>query len=129
MTYFSIHQEFEYYQGFHDIVAVLSLPNFKDEEVLYYIDKLTKVYFDKYLTNHKFSDLLLSEIELLVEILSKQNSEIDPDHLRLCCMSEIISKSKYLVAYMVYTRDDEPPTFRFNTDHMGVSAQEPPHKY
>lgn len=108
MTYFSIHKEYEYYQGFHDIVAVISLLNFKDEEVLYYIDKLTRVYFSKYLTTQNFSGLLLDEIDVLVKTLSTYITEIDPEHLRLCCMSKFISAGKCMVVNVVFTRAIKP---------------------
>lgn len=91
ITYFSIHKEYEYYQGFHDIVAILSLLNFEDEEVLYYIDKLSNVYFHKYLTDKNFSCLLLREIESIVDKVASQNHGINPEHIRLCCLSKINS--------------------------------------
>lgn len=93
-VFFSINTEYEYYQGFHDIVAILTLLKIKDEEVLFYTDKLTSVFFHKFLDNKRFSDLLLNDINTVIEDIWNLNKKMDKEKLNLVTYSNIISEGE-----------------------------------
>ena len=100
-VFFSINTEYEYYQGFHDIVAILTLLKITDEEVLFYTDKLTRIFFHKFLDNKRFSDLLLNDINTVIEDIWNLNKKMDKEKLQLVTYSRLISEGEQVVSDLV----------------------------
>lgn len=106
MAFFSLHPDYEYFQGFNDIVAVLWLACQNDAETLYYADRLADRYFLNYLLPAKFPEELARGLSFVEAFASAQKglSDRQCELLHVLGASELSSEGLCLVLDVVRAR-------------------------
>jgi hypothetical protein len=107
-AYFSIHPEYDYFQGFNDIMAVLWLACQSEVETIYYTDKLVDKYLLNFLLPSKFSDELNKSLVFMRAFAATQKGLLDSHRelIHVLSCSRLRSEGVFLVSDLVLPRLD-----------------------
>ena len=96
--YFSINPLLEYYQGFNDIAAVLLLCFTDAAECVYFLTKVSEIYFKKFLLNDNFQYELARVVSSIETLLSDVSPfRLQPELIKVFTYSKLRSQGNNMV--------------------------------
>jgi hypothetical protein len=102
VTFFAVNQGLEYYQGFNDIMTVVFFVFQKNEETLYFVQKLTDRHFKVLLSPESFTTNLMGNLVIIENLVRQELSLIEgAEMIRVLIYSELKSEGQQLVPYLV----------------------------